>query len=272
MQGYTYRNMNESTSSIRQVFNQLAAHYDTIFTNTDIGRMLRQRTHDLLNGMFTPGQTVLVLNCGTGEDVIHLARQGINVLASDNSEEMIKFAKIKVNQAGLNHMVEFRQINFDKLDYSLSSGETFDGIISNFGGINCSSDISQVVKNIADYLRPGGKLYLCIMGQFVPWEWLYLGVRGRYKRIYHRFRGSCIWRGQEIKYYSPAEIETYLSIHYRSTQCSGLGFLIPPSYAGKFFSKFPRVFYFLNWVEKHLETFFPIPLLSDHFVFKSIRK
>lgn len=83
MQGYTYRNMNESTSSIRQVFNQLAAHYDTVFTNTDIGRMLRQRTHDLLNGMLTPGQTVLVLNCGTGEDVIYLARQGINVLASD---------------------------------------------------------------------------------------------------------------------------------------------------------------------------------------------
>ena len=46
------------------------------------------------------GERVLELNCGTGEDAVHLARRGVRVLATDNSPRMLAAARSKIARAG----------------------------------------------------------------------------------------------------------------------------------------------------------------------------
>ena len=113
--------MNESMPSTKQAFDQLARNYDSIFTNTNIGKMLRQRTHELLDEIFLPEDIVLVLNCGTGEDVLYLARRGIKVIATDSSAEMIKYARIKIKDGGLENRVIFKQIIATQLQFMKDS-------------------------------------------------------------------------------------------------------------------------------------------------------
>jgi ubiquinone/menaquinone biosynthesis C-methylase UbiE len=75
----------------------VAADYDEHFTNTRLGRMLRQRVWRHLEEQFTAGQYLLDLACGTGEDALWLAKQGIHILALDGSPEMVRLATKKAN-------------------------------------------------------------------------------------------------------------------------------------------------------------------------------
>ncbi len=264
--------MNESMPSTKQAFDQLARNYDSIFTNTNIGKMLRQRTHELLDEIFLPEDIVLVLNCGTGEDVLYLASRGIKVIATDSSAEMIKYARIKIKDGGLENRVIFKQIDFDELDACLDPDEQFDGVVSNFGGLNCSRDLTLLAGELSKYVRVGGRLYLCIMGRFVPWEWFYLGLKGNFSRVIERISGSCMWRGRYIKYYTPGSVIKSFSDNFRAADSRGLGFLLPPSYAGSLVSRYPDFFQLLNRLEKKIESCFAVSCFSDHFIVTFLKK
>ena len=66
-------------------FDALAADYDRSFTASAIGQRMRAAVWRRLDTAFAPGERVLELNCGTGEDAVHLAERGVRVLATDVS-------------------------------------------------------------------------------------------------------------------------------------------------------------------------------------------
>jgi ubiquinone/menaquinone biosynthesis C-methylase UbiE len=66
-------------------FDAIAQNYDRIFTHSILGKAQRLLVHEALRGYFRSGQRVLDLNCGTGEDAIHLASTGVSVVACDVS-------------------------------------------------------------------------------------------------------------------------------------------------------------------------------------------
>src|SRR5579883_1611474 len=76
-------------------FDAIAREYDRIFTHSLLGRAQRSLVHEALQGHFRAGQYVLDLNCGTGEDALHLASQGMSVVACDASRGMIEAAQKK---------------------------------------------------------------------------------------------------------------------------------------------------------------------------------
>jgi ubiquinone/menaquinone biosynthesis C-methylase UbiE len=73
-------------------FDYLAEGYDDLFTKSLIGRAQRDVVWNVLNHTFRSGDYVLELNCGTGEDAMFLARNGVSVAAFDASEQMIRIA------------------------------------------------------------------------------------------------------------------------------------------------------------------------------------
>ncbi|HZL57870.1 MAG TPA: methyltransferase domain-containing protein, partial [Bryobacteraceae bacterium] len=73
-------------------FDSLAAVYDDLWTNSTIGQLQRAAFWRHAGPLFRPGETVLDLGCGTGEDAALLRDRGIRTLAIDSSPEMVRVA------------------------------------------------------------------------------------------------------------------------------------------------------------------------------------
>ena len=80
-------------------FDSFAADYDRSFTTSAIGQRLRAAVWRRLDAAFRPGDRVLELNCGTGEDAVYLGRRGVHVLTTDISTEMLTVTRAKVTAA-----------------------------------------------------------------------------------------------------------------------------------------------------------------------------
>lgn len=150
-------------------FDALAADYDRQFTHSRIGTLMRQAVWRRLDLRFHPGQRVLELNCGTGEDAVHLGQRGVCVLATDRSPAMVERTRRKVAQAGLSTTVQVQQLALENLQ--ALDAPPFDGALSNFGGLNCVADLAGVGRALGARLRAGALAFLCVMGPLVPWEW-----------------------------------------------------------------------------------------------------
>ncbi|OGT78780.1 MAG: hypothetical protein A3I78_08165 [Gammaproteobacteria bacterium RIFCSPLOWO2_02_FULL_56_15] len=253
-------------SSTVQPFDELARDYDAEFSRTVLGGLLRSRTQDEMLRLFKPGDHLLEINCGTGEDAAFLAQRGIGITATDSSAEMIESARRKIGRLALQDRVEIKHCRFDDLDSVLGDHRRFDGLISNFGGLNCSTHLETLAASLSLRVKAGGYLFLCIMGRFVPWEWFDLGCRGKFARVWQRLRGKTFWRGMEISYFTPGTVIDCFSPYCDPTRVNGLGFLLPPTCAKFLVSRHPGLLHILNHWEKRLESLPFIPCLSDHFM------
>jgi len=97
-----------SAFATASAFDELAAGYDADFTAGAIGSLLRAAVWRRLGARFAAGDRVLELNCGTGEDAVHLASRGVRVLATDASAAMLEVARRKAAAAGVARRTFFR--------------------------------------------------------------------------------------------------------------------------------------------------------------------
>src|SRR6478609_2058626 len=124
-------------------FDGMAADYDRSFTASSIGQRMRAAVWHRLDAAFRPGERVLELNCGTGEDAVHLGSRGVRVLATDTSPAMLAVARAKVARAGMTDLVEVAPMAIEDLA-TRCPARSFDGVLSNFGGLNCVADLRGV--------------------------------------------------------------------------------------------------------------------------------
>ena len=247
-------------------FDELAADYDRSFTATAIGERMRTATWRRLDLTFRPGERVLELNCGTGEDAVHLARRGVRVLATDASPAMLAATRAKVERAGLAHMVEVVPLRIEGLAGQGACGG-LDGVLSNFGGLNCVDELPNVARALALLLPPGGKALLCVMGPAVPWEWGWYLARGQPAKALRRVRrGGTPWRGLTIRYPTVGTTRRAFAPYFEQRRVAALGALVPPPFAGAWAAHHPRLLAALDRWERGLETLPPLPWLADHYL------
>ena len=252
-------------------FDGLAADYDRSFTTSAIGERLRGATWRRIDAAFGPGDRVLELNCGTGEDALHLARRGVRVLATDASARMVELTRAKVERAGLGGLVEIARLPIEALP--LAAAGSFGGVLSNFGGLNCVADLSGTARGLAAITRPGARAILCLMGPAVPWEWGWYLARGEPRKAFRRLRpeGSP-WRGITVRYPSIAALRRAFAPHFVQRRVAALGALIPPTYAERWASRHPRLLAALDRLERRAETMPPLPWLADHYLIELERR
>ena len=65
-----------------------------------LARWTRRRSLAALDAAFGPGDRVLELGCGTGLEAVHLARRGVQVVATDAAPGMIAILQAKVTASG----------------------------------------------------------------------------------------------------------------------------------------------------------------------------
>lgn len=244
-------------------FDRLATEYDDGFTRTVLGDRLRRAVWTRLDTLFKPGDRVLELACGTGEDAVHLGRRGVKVLATDASAEMVRVAGAKVERAGLD--VQVRRLAVEAL--AELDEPPFDGALSNFGGLNCVTDLSTTGRALAARIRPGGVAVLCVMGPVVPWEWGWFLGHGQPGKAFRRLKpGGVDWRGLRIRYPSIGTLRRAFAPGFRMRRVSALGALLPPPYTESWAAKHPKMIGRLDRWERRLDTVPPFPWLADHYL------
>ena len=169
-------------------FEQIAPQYAELWSDTPRGRGQREQVWREIDGLFRPGERILDLGCGTGDDAVHLRSCGVDVLGIDSAPGMVELA--------CNRGVDARTLGIEELS---SLEGTFDGALSNFGALNCVADLGEVSRALAKVVRPQGALALCVMSRFC---W-----RNDWRHLPQRWRGRARWRGMDVYYRSAGSIE-----------------------------------------------------------------
>jgi SAM-dependent methyltransferase len=245
-------------------FEVRAATYDETFTRTAIGTRMRRAVWRRLDAAFPPSARLLELGCGTGEDAVHLAARGLTVLATDPAEGMLAEVRAKAGREGVTARVTTRALDAARLSEVDLVGP-YDGAFSNFGALNCVSDLHGVATGLYRHVRPGGLVLLCLMGRYVPWEWGWFLWKGDRKAAFRRLAaGGTEWRGLRIAYPSIRGIRRTFAPGFRFLGARAIGVFVPPSYVEEWAATRPHLLSALDALERRLEAVPPFPSLADH--------
>ncbi len=257
-------------------FDQIAEEYDQVFTHSVIGQAQRSLVHAALRGHFHAGQHILELNCGTGEDAMHLASQGISVFACDVSERMIKVARAKNSHSESDVPVTYVVCANENLDW-LRGNAPFDGALSNFGGLNCTADLARVAEQLGDLIRPGGQIFLCFLGRVCAWDILWHGVHGRWSKAFQRLKaGGTEARigATKIRVYYPSSREVWKAFApaFKLVATRGIGVTLPPSWMEHSFRNRPGLVERLTRLDQWLGALPVFRGVADHVLYQFVRE
>jgi SAM-dependent methyltransferase len=251
-------------------FDPLADGYDQQFVASPVGGRMRRAVWARCAECFAPGERILEMNCGTGEDALWLAQAGMSVVATDISPAMLEVAERKAAARGLHGRIKYQQLAWEELDGLPDAN--FDGVLSNFGGLNCIADLSGAAKALARQVRPGVRVLLCIMGPCVPWEWAWYLGHGQPRKAFRRLRpAGSTWRGITIRYPSIAKVRHAFAPAFRTLRTGAIGALLPPPYADGFFARREGILERLDRLERRFESLWPLPQLADHYLLEMVR-
>jgi len=250
-----------------RAFDALANTYDQKFTHSLIGRAQRDAVWKSLRLVFRPGDRLLELNCGTGEDAFFLSRQGVSVVACDASKQMIHAAQQRLDDRHRDATVAFVHLATEQLG-ELEMDYSFDGVFSNFSGLNCVADLEATAEALAKRVRPGGRLLLCLSTRFCILETLHFMFQGRWRQAFRRWTGrteaSIGGLAFAVQYPTIRRLRKFFSPHFTLRSYSGVGVALPPSYLEQWARDHPRVFQLLCNVEPILSAVPILRVTGDH--------
>lgn len=255
-----------------RAFDKESSEYDSIFTNSFIG--IAQRSLVWQELIKTIGkekiQTILEINCGTGEDAVFINHLGIKVFPTDISKEMVNIANAKLkekNYLSNAQVCDCRNLNLLNLNAKV------DLIFSNFGGLNCidKDEFKNFFVNSKFLFKERENYFLVLMAKNTLWEKLFFLIKGKFSQINRRNTTMPIDAAMKYEsistfYYSIKEIEQILPKHLIMKKTTPIGFFIPPSYMEKWILKNPRIFKFLKLLDSRIQNFSILSNFSDHFI------
>ena len=227
---------------------------------------------DRLAGVFRPGDRVLELGCGTGEDAVWLARQGVEVWATDSSPAMIEVARAKAQAVGLDYLVHCGVLDMAALGPdSMPRDAAFDGALSSFGAVNCLPSLRPLVQTLANWIRPGGYLALVAMGPYCPWEAIWHLGHGESGTAFRRLRaGATANLGANARaavwYPSPRCLRAELKPFFRHRRTVGVGVFLPPTYLSHLVDRWHGLSANLLRLDRRLGGTFPWTWLNNHYL------
>jgi ubiquinone/menaquinone biosynthesis C-methylase UbiE len=249
-------------------FDALASTYDEVFTRTAVGRAQRAVVEREMDRYFLSGKRILEINCGTGVDAIHLAQRGVSVVACDESREMIRIARAHAENAGVQGLIEFVTLKTENI-FMLGKAFQFDGLLSNFGGLNCTADIGALVPDLATFLKPGAKALICVFSPFCAWETFWFLIHGKPRKAFRRRRASttATLPGKtsfHVYRQSLHGLKDAFTPYFRLCRSKGVGIAVPPSYLNDLASRFPRAFDWAQEIDRKLSHWPVFHNLADH--------
>jgi ubiquinone/menaquinone biosynthesis C-methylase UbiE len=248
-------------------FDRVAEDYDNVFTFSAIGRSQRAEVWRRALEVFSPGSHILELNCGTGEDALFLANAGMAVTACDASSRMIARAARKISSSSTGARIELMTLPTEALD-TLTQSAHFDGVFSNFSGLNCVRDLHSVAQKMALRLQPGAPLLLCFSTRFCLWESLYFLLRANPRKAARRWKGISQARidGATFPVYYPTlgQLRRSFAPGFRLVAVTGIGIAVTPSYLESWINRYPRLLGAMEAIDRILHSVPGFRVTGDH--------
>lgn len=250
-------------------FDAVAARYDETFSSSKIGQAQRAAVWNELAKAFLPGDRVLEVGCGTGVDACFLAKRGVHVVACDSSPQMIAVAKRRIEENGLQPFVQTRVLRAEDIA-AFDTKELFDGVFSNFGVLNCVSDLGQFARDLAQRLKPSASVLLCWMGPYCLWEMGWYLVQGNREKAFRRLKRDGVTAkiadGAFVRVHYPSvkSLVRTFAPQFRVTDIKGIGVAVPPSYLEPWAQRHPQLFQVCDRADSLLSHCPGVRVLADH--------
>jgi SAM-dependent methyltransferase len=261
-------------------FDRLASEYDTL-TGGEIFQLLRCRTHAAFARCFEAGARVLEVGCGTGQDTLFLTSRGVRVVACDPSEEMVSRSLRRIAQEGHERRATIFPCGLQHLESFLEAlGEPagFDGLVSNFGALNCIEDLAPLGDLARRYLRPRGTALIGVMGRLCALETLYFTAT-RQTNLAWRRRGrgaiNVTVAGVDVPtfYHRITDVDVAFGPEMALESVEGIGVAIPPPYLEPRWRNLPRSF---RWMVTRLDALIapwpPFNRIGDHVLLQFVKR
>lgn len=257
----------EIDSPVARAFDSLAAGYDSIFTFSAVGQSQRDVVWRHLLSVFRPGGHILELNCGTGVDALFMANAGLRVTACDASPRMIEMARKRMADANDRVSVEFLTLATEEL-YRIPAKLCFDGLFSNFAGLNCVRDLDAVARQAALRLKPGAPLLLCFLSRFCLWEIVYYLLHGELGDAFRRCGGVSVASLGDLSfpvfYPTLSELRRTFAPEFRLVSTIGVGITVTPSYLEPWICRHPNILRCMETIDDFVRVFPGLRTLGDH--------
>ncbi len=249
------------------VFDQMADEYDRVFTQSMIGRAQRDAVWSRLTRIFHRGDHILELNCGTGEDALFMARNGICVTACDVSAQMIQVASARLRTEAPDAPVQFKLLPTEQIR-GLQPAIKFDGIFSNFSGLNCVEDLQTTARDLAPLLCPDASLLICLSTRICVWEILWFAFHGEFRKAIRRISGHTTANigGLTVDVYYPTvrKLQKLFAPFFKLRSSSGVGVTVPPSYVEAWIRTHPKLLNMFRAIDRGICTLPGFRVVGDH--------
>ena len=254
----------------QHAFDSVAADYDRSNTDNPILCAMRRRVLDEVHRRVCRGGRILDLGCGPGADDAVLAQAGYRMTAIDWSPNMVEQARARIEAAGLGDRVSIQHLGIHQIEQLPAAA--FDAAYSNFGPLNCVTDLDAAARDIAVRLTPGGLLIASVIGRICPWELALYLARGDRDRARVRFaahpvgvplNGRTVW----TRYYTPSEFERpFRAAGFVRVSLRALGLFAPPPYLQGLADRHAGLVHLLERVDDAVGAWPGLRAWGDHFL------
>jgi SAM-dependent methyltransferase len=248
-------------------FDALAGDYDRSFTDTLIGRWLRDRAQARLAARYGAGDRVLEIGCGTGVDALFLAQRGVIVTATDASAIMLDAARARIS-AGL--PVTLARLDLNALPADGFNEHLYDGAFASFGPVNAAADTAALAAWLAARVRAGGVVCLGVMGPLCLWEIGWHALHGDFRTAGRRLGGQAQFTppggpAMTVYYPSVGALTRAFAPWFARVHVASLGLCLPPSDIGGVIERRPRLLRLLTALEARAAGVPVLARLADHY-------
>lgn len=255
-----------------QAYDQYAGEYDRVTTQNLINAYMRAQSLASLHEAFHRGNWVLDIGCGTGEEAISMALNGVNVVALDPSERMLNLLKQKMEEGprpGKIIAIRLKARDIADLKRQFGCG-SFDGAYASFS-LSYERSLHEFAEGLRYLLRSGAEFQCSVLNRICISEFLisllsfHPSLAGRRLRdwVSHKV-GE---RHVGIKPYTPAKFLRYFLPSFRLKSLKSFPIVMPPPYLNAIYDPMRTLHDALASLDAVVQRVPPFRFLGDHLHF-----
>ena len=263
-------------SPAARAFVTIAGIFDARFTPWLSVAAQRRAVRTALARAFPRGSRLLEVGGGTGDDAAWLLGHGRSVLITDAGPAMTQVASAKLARFPDARVETVQAEGMEAFAARLATEGVgkFDGVYSNFAGLNCVTDLSPFARGLASLVRPRGQALLVIFGTFSPGEMITECLRGRPQNALRRLKKGDVparLSGQHftVRYHRRADLARAMAPWFSLVETRAIGLFVPPSAAEPWISNYPRLIGLFEALDKILAR--PLAIFGDHILYRLVR-